>query len=166
MVIIIKKLEFISLNINKGASFCHVNNKNKILQDICLLMLGSQKCIGAPPSFNTKDNRIKILVDVLNIEYHVNLSIYIIMELKIRTLELMLWIIKYFIEASASSVLPLIFIRGRNPIKFNSKPIHIVNQWEEDKESKVPRAIIEINKKLEGKNLLFIKGRTISSRSK
>lgn len=79
----------------------------------------------------------------------------------ISTLDLILWIMKYFIEASASNVLPLIFIKGKNPIKFSSKPIHIVSQWGDDKVINVPIIIIKINRKFEGKNLLFIKGRTI-----
>lgn len=86
---------------------------------------------------------------------------YSINEDIINTLDLILWIIKYFIEASASRDLPLMFIKGKKPIKFNSKPIHIVNQWGDDKVMIVPSNIIEINKKFEGKNLLFIKGRTI-----
>jgi len=80
---------------------------------------------------------------------------------KIRILDLNLWIIKYFIEASASNILPLIFIKGRKPIRLSSKPIHIDNQWEEDKESIEPINMIVTNKKFEGKNLLFIKGRTV-----
>lgn len=53
------------------------------------------------------------------------------------------------------------FIKGKNPIKFNSKPIHIVSQCGDDNVVIVPIIIIKINRKFEGKNLLFIKGRTI-----
>ena len=42
----------------------------------------------------------------------------------------------------------------------------MVNQWDDEIENIVPIIIIKINKKLEGKNLLFIKGRTVSSCSK
>jgi len=91
--------------------------------------LGIQKCIGAPPNFKIKDviinKAIKLLV---NMEYQVKVKKYIIIEEIIRTLDLSLWIIKYFIEASASSILPLILIKGKNPIRLSSKPIHIVNQ--------------------------------------
>lgn len=58
------------------------------------------------------------------------------------------------------------FIKGKNLIKLSSKPIHIVNQWEDERDINVPKIMIEINKKLEGKNLLFIKGRTVSNCSK
>lgn len=88
------------------------------------------------------------------------------MEAIISKLELSLWITKYFIEDSASNVLPLIFIKGKKPMRLSSRPIHMVNQWEEDKVNSVPVIIIMINRKLEGKNLLFIKGRTVSSCSK
>lgn len=53
------------------------------------------------------------------------------------------------------------FIKGKNPIKFNSKPTHIVSQCGDDNVVIVPIIIIKINRKFEGKNLLFIKGRTI-----
>ena len=157
----------INLSIKRGAIFCHVKIKNKILQDICLVILGSQKCSGAPPNFMIRDSIINVLITLsVNIEYHDNLKEYIIIDEMIKILDLILWIIKYLIEASASNVFPLIFISGKKPIRFNSNPIHIVNQWEEDSENKVPINIIIINRKLDGKNLLFIKGRTISSCSK
>lgn len=159
---IINRLEFINLNISKGASFCHVSIKNRILHVICLVILGSQKWRGAPPNFKIRDIIIvSVIILLLNIEYQDKLILYIITDEIIRILDLILWIIKYFIEASASWVLPLIFIRGKNPIKFNSNPIHIVSQCEEDNEKIVPIIMIIINKKLDGKNLLFIKGRTI-----
>lgn len=70
-IIIIKvKLELTKLSINKGANFCHVSNINRILHDICFLILGNQKCIGAPPSLSTKDKRIKLVTILLNMVYH------------------------------------------------------------------------------------------------
>lgn len=161
------RFELISLNIRRGASFCQVSIINKILQDICLAILGTQKCRGAPPNFKTRDKMIISLnISLVNIEYHERVLLYISTEEIISTLDLILWIMKYFMEASASKVFPLIFIKGRNPIRLISRPIHIVNQWDDEIENMVPIIIIKINKKLEGKNLLFIKGRTVSSCSK
>ena len=135
--------------------------------DDLIAILGIQKCNGAPPNFKTKDKIIMSLnVLSVNIEYQERVLLYISTEEMIRMLDLILWIIKYFIEASASRVLPLIFISGKNPIKLISKPIHIVSQCDDESENSVPIIMIKINKKLEGKNLLFIKGRTISSCSK
>lgn len=161
------RLELTILSMRRGASFCHVSIMNRILQDICLAILGTQKCKGAPPNFNTRDKIIRRLnILLVNIEYQERVLLYMSTEVIISRLDLILWIMKYFMEASASSVLPLIFMRGRKPIKLISRPIHIVNQWEDERENRVPAIMIEINKKLEGKNLLFIKGRTISSCSK
>ena len=150
------------MSINKGAIFCHVKIINKISHDICFVILGSQKWRGAPPSFMIRDIIIKVLMIVLvNIEYQDIVRKYIIIEEIIKTLELTLWIIKYLIEASASKTFPLILIKGKKPIRLSSKPIHIVNQCEDESENRVPISIIIKNKKLEGKNLLFIKGRTV-----
>ena len=72
MIIITYILEFKSLNINNGANFCQVRSKNRILQDIFFVILGNQKCIGAPPIFNTKAKIInKDILLFVNIEYHV-----------------------------------------------------------------------------------------------
>lgn len=60
----------INVNINSGAIFCQVKIKNKINHVICLVILGNQKCNGAPPNFKIKD--ISNIVDKnlwLNIEY-------------------------------------------------------------------------------------------------
>ena len=160
--IIILRLVLISLVKNKGAIFCQVSIRNKFIHDICFVILGNQKCIGAPPNFIINDiNIINLIRLFVYIEYQDRLKLYIRIDEIIRILDLILWIIKYFIEASASSVLPLIFIRGRNPIRLSSNPTHIVNQCEDDNDNIVPIIIIIINRKLDGKNLLFIKGRTI-----
>lgn len=71
MIKIICRPELNRLNISKGANFCHVRRINKIIQDIFLLILGNQKCIGAPPNLRIKDNIIKIIMLLsINIEYH------------------------------------------------------------------------------------------------
>lgn len=86
---------------------------------------------------------------------------YIMIDLIIIKDDLMDWIIKYFMDLSISEFLDLMFIIGKIPIKFNSNPIHIINQWEDDRDIVVPKIIIIINIKLAGKNLLFIKSGTI-----
>jgi len=167
IIVIVIILELINVIIIRGASFCQVSNKNRVIQAIFLVTLGIHKWSGAPPSLRTKEIIIKIdLQSLENIEYQEKVFEYIIREAIISNLDLNLWIMKYFIEDSASRVLPLIFIKGKNPIKLSSKPIHIVNQWEEDIVNRVPITIMIRNKKFEGKNLLFIKGRTVSSCSK
>lgn len=167
IAVIIMTLELIRLIISRGANFCQVSNKNKVIQAIFLATLGNHKWSGAPPSLRTKERTINNELQLLeNIEYQEKVFEYMISEAIISKLDLNLWIIKYFIEDSASKVFPLMFIKGKNPIKLSSKPIHIVNQWEEDIVNKVPIIMIIRNKKFEGKNLLFIKGRTVSSCSK
>lgn len=108
-------LLLIKFNINKGANFCQVRIKNNINQVICFVMFGNQKCNGTPPSFKIKDSIINVDSNLLlNMEYHDILYLYNINDDIIKMLDLILWIIKYFIEASASIVLPLIFIKGKN----------------------------------------------------
>lgn len=79
------------LNIKRGASFCQVSIINRILQDICLAILGTQKCKGAPPNFKTKDKMIISLnISLVNIEYHDRVVLYINTEEMISTLDLIL----------------------------------------------------------------------------
>lgn len=126
---ITERLEFIRLSISKGATFCQVRIRNKVIQAIFFVILGSQKWRGAPPSFKTKERIIKTVTKLLeNMEYQDKLILYMITDAMMRTLELILWMMKYFIEASASSILPLIFIKGKKPIRLSSNPIHIVSQ--------------------------------------
>lgn len=73
ITIMVFKLLLINIIINNGASFCQVKIKNKINQVICLVKLGSQKCIGAPPSFKINDKISKIDKFLLNIECHESL---------------------------------------------------------------------------------------------
>lgn len=149
-------------NINNGANFCHVKIKNNISHLICLHIEGSQKWKGALPNLISREIIIigenKELLNIENIEIE---DIYIKIDLLINNDDLIDWIIKYFIDLSISKFLDLIFIRGKIPIKFNSKPIHIISQWDDDKDIIVPMIIMIINIKLAGKNLLFIKSSTI-----
>jgi len=89
--IIIIRFELMRLNIKRGASFCQVSIINRILQDICLAILGTQKCKGAPPNFKTKDRIIISLnISLVNIEYHDRVVLYINTEEMISTLDLIL----------------------------------------------------------------------------
>lgn len=155
-------MELIKDSINSGANFCQVKIKNSIIHLICLHMDGSQKWNGALP--NLVNNEIIIIdenIELLNIENIEIDDIYIKIDLLINKDDLIDWIIKYFIDLSISKFLDLIFINGKIPIRFNSNPIHIINQWEDDNDIIVPIISIIMNIKLAGKNLLFIKSSTI-----
>lgn len=68
-------LEFINAIIRRGANFCQVSNKKRVNQAIFFVILGNQKCRGAPPNLSVKEKITRIEIRVFeNIEYQDNVK--------------------------------------------------------------------------------------------
>lgn len=136
-----------------GAIFCTVKRTTHWIHGNPCITGISQKCKGAAPIFNKRDNKIIILgIDcIINIE----------VAPAIRTVDLRAWMRKYFKAASEENEFFFERIKGINDITFNSNPIQLVNQVGEEDAIITPR--IRVNKKSKVEGFKKIKKRGCAS---
>lgn len=146
---------------NKGANFCQVANNKHPTHLKELITEGTQKWKGKEPIFNNnpinkikrhRDFKERIVKSTPN-EYNQNPP-------QRKNLLPKACTKKYLTPLSTSSTEEISINKGIKAIKFNSRPIHIPIQWEEDNLKKEPK------NKTKKKNNLKGKPKTIKTRMK
>lgn len=121
----------------KGEIFCQVSKIKELIQFNPSITSGNQKCIGDIPNFVVK---AKVTIKLKLLEIKLFPYIKKIRKLKTKTEEAIAWTKKYLMAASLLLLLYSKFItNGIKDIKFNSNPIHIPNNEEEEIVIKVPK---------------------------
>ena len=128
-IIIIKdKLKEININDSKrsGPNFCHVDKMRAGSHEIDVITEGYHIWHGAIPAFNISDRN-----KITDIKWLGTLKLAHIDSLLIKsTLDPKAWARKYFTAASVSWNILVYIMIGINLNKFNSRAIHVNNQFE------------------------------------
>lgn len=143
VVVIINGLLRFKFKIIKGANFCHVSKVVSLIHGRFSITDGTQKWKGAAP---TLVSNAKLIISLV-IEKKL---FWIVLRMIIE--ELIAWIRKYLIAASAEKMFFLLIIKGINPRIFISIPIQIGNHEFALTLIIVPKTIIKIKGKEEGLN--------------
>ena len=120
-------------------SFCHVDNVRQSGQEIEFITLGNQKWHGTIPAFIMRASIDKLtgivamLVGMKDVRDILHKNI----------LPPQHWARKYLMVASVSWLWVDKVINGRNDIRFNSIPSQIIIQLALERDSKVPRIIVD-----------------------
>lgn len=126
-----------------GVIFCHVINKKLLNQDKPSEILGNQKWKGTEPIFINREELIIIEIKLFISKFFIKV-IFIKIE-KIKLMEAIDWVRKYFKEASVENKLVEWEIRGIKLKRLISRPIQHPNQELEEIEINVLKN--RINKK-------------------
>ena len=126
--------------INKGANFCQVARRRQPNHLRELITEGTQKWKGNEPIFNNKPlKRIKEQNQCNEKKLKFSPREYNQKPPQRKKLLPKACTKKYLTPLSTSSTEEILINKGINDIKFNSNPIHIPIQWDEDKLIKEPK---------------------------